>query len=295
MKNHTTVIQNLVNHIEFNLCEEINIEALSQNSGLSPWHFQRLFKSLVGDTLGGYLRGRRLTKAAQLLLESKQGILDIAMDVGFQSHEAFSRSFKKNFKASPKNFRQQRPKVILSQKPIITPELLDHLRLDLKLSPEIIQWPAQKLVGFPTTIPSPFSIEGPYCDLLFNSWGPLITRQSEINNRASNNCYGLTISPSGNYTETELEFVAGTPVLDWTDVPEGMGSYEIPSQLVARFDVYDVSADTVSKTMDYIYGYWLPNSEYERGMGNDYEFFEQILSFDEPVSGSKYVIPIKKQ
>jgi AraC family transcriptional regulator len=100
-------IQNLVNQLEDNLSENINIVNLAKGFGISPWHFQRLFKSLVGDTLGGYIRGRKLTCGAKLLINSDRGILDIALEFGFNSHEAFSRSFKDYFKMSPKEFRKK--------------------------------------------------------------------------------------------------------------------------------------------------------------------------------------------
>lgn len=62
------------------------------------------------------------------------------------------------------------------------------------------------------------------------------------------------------------------------------------------FEVATVDKDTTSKMIDYIYGYWLPNSPYTRGQGNDYELFEGInkgiQSFVDPNLGSRYVIPI---
>ena len=49
---------------------DVNIKSLAQSYSLSPWHFQRLFKSIVGSSLGQYTRGRRLTLAANMLLET---------------------------------------------------------------------------------------------------------------------------------------------------------------------------------------------------------------------------------
>ena len=111
MQNNLSFIQDLVNEIEVNISEDINIVNLAKTQNISPWHFQRLFKSLVGDTLGGYVRGRRLTKAAQLLLNSEKNIIDIAFTVGFNSHEAFTRSFRSYFNISPKNYRKNKPSI----------------------------------------------------------------------------------------------------------------------------------------------------------------------------------------
>jgi len=293
MQNNLTLIQGLVDQIEGNLAEEINIVSLAGSFGMSPWHFQRLFKSLVGDTLGGYIRGRRLTKAAQLLLNSQLGIIDIAFSVGFNSHEAFTRSFKSYFKHSPKSFRKHKPSILLSEKPLLTMELFDHLLKGIEREPTISQRNQQVIVGFEASIPSPFISNENYCDLLYTPWTNLISRQTELENRIPGTFYGLTVSRSGDFVEETLDYIAGVPITSQTKIPAGMVSYTFSQQLVAMFDVFAGTEDTVAKTVDYIYGYWLPNSPYLRGHGNDYELFENVTSFEDPNLKSKYVIPIE--
>lgn len=292
MNENWEMIQQLVNQIEDDLAEDVNVLSLSKASGLSPWHFQRLFKSLIGDSLGNYIRGRRLTKAAQLLLDTRLGILDIAVEVGFGSHEAFSRSFKSVFQQSPKVFRDKRPQVRLNKKPLLTESLFDHLTQDIQLEPMILNRPVQTLVGFETQIPSPFVSDASYCHQIYESWMQLIQRQAEIPHRIETIYYGLTISPSGNFTELELGFLAGAPVTQLETVPDGMVSYPLPEQQIAVFEVSDVAADTVNKTIDYIYGFWLPNSSYTRGFGDDYEYFEDITTMEDFGRKSKYIIPV---
>jgi len=287
------LIQGLVDQIEENSAAEINIVSLAESFGMSPWHFQRLFKSLVGDTLGGYIRGRRLTKAAQLLLNSELGIIDVAFSVGFNSHEAFSRSFKSYFELSPKSFRKNKPSILLSEKPLLTTELFDHLSQGIERDPSISQRNEQIIVGFDTTIPSPFISNENYCELLYTPWTNLIERQTEVQNRIAETFYGLSVSQSGNFVEDTLDYIAGVPVTSLAQIPSGMVTYKFPEQLVAMFDVFSGTEDSVAKTVDYIYGYWLPNAPYSRGRGNDYELFENVSSFEEPNLRSKYVIPIE--
>lgn len=292
MQKNLTLIHGLVDQIEENLAEEINIVSLAESFDMSPWHFQRLFKSLVGDTLGGYIRGRRLTKAVQLLLNSELGIIDVAFSVGFNSHEAFTRSFKSYFALSPKSFRKNKPAILLSEKPQLTMELFDHLLQGIEREPSINQRNEQTIVGFETTIPSPFISNEKYCDLLYTPWTNLIERQTEVQNRIPQTFYRLTISRSGSFVEDRLDYIAGVPATSLSRLPNGMVSYQFPEQLVAMFDVFSGTEDTVAKTVDYIYGYWLPNSPYSRGQGNDYELFENVSSFEDPNLHSKYVIPI---
>jgi len=294
-------LQRVVDSIESSLSSgqdmALDIPALADMCHVSPWHFQRLFKSLVGDTLGNYLRGRRLTQAAELLLSSDRSILDIAMQVGFGSNEALSRAFKGYFNLTPKAFRQQSPAVQLKKKPILNPELYHHLANYMQKEPSIIERPEIHLLGFSTQIPSPFNCQGSYCDLLEKSWYQLFEHQQQFPQRKAGKFYGLTISPSGNFDEAEVEYLAAIALKENETVPEtlpeGMKHYVLPAQKIAVFDVAQVDEETVGKTMDYIYGYWLPNSEYQRAKGDDYEYFENIDSMESQIPKSKYILPIQ--
>jgi len=288
-------IQGLVDDVEENLSDEINIVNLAYTFNVSPWHFQRLFKALVGDTLGGYIRGRRLTEAAHLLQSTNLGIIDIAFGVGFRSHEAFTRAFKEYFGQSPKDFRKNKPDVVLNEKPLLTMELVKHLEKEIQHVPVIKTTPALTVIGLETPIPSPFISEDAYCESLYPSWLKLLKRQGEIPDRLPTKFYGITASPSGNFTENTLNFIAGVPVASDKNVPSGMVAWNFPQQLVATFKVASIEKETVLKTIDYIYGYWLPNSFYTRGSGSDYELFEETNGFIDPEIGSEYVIPILRR
>lgn len=71
-----------------------------------------------------------------------------------------------------------------------------------------------------------------------------------------------------------------------------MTSLTSPEQLVAIFEV-NGRCSVVGRTVDYIYGLWLPNSEYTRADGDDYELFDDRYDFDKSNSPSKYVIPVR--
>jgi AraC family transcriptional regulator len=75
----------------------------------SPFHFHRLFAAWMGETLGDYLRRRRVeVGAAKLSAQPKLTVLQAALDVGFGSSEAFSRAFKARFGLSPSGWRAKR-------------------------------------------------------------------------------------------------------------------------------------------------------------------------------------------
>jgi AraC family transcriptional regulator len=295
MQKHLAIIKELIDHIEENVSEEINIVALSKSFDLSPWHFQRLFKSLVRDSLGGYIRGRRLSRAAEMLLNTDLRIIDIAFQVGFTSHEAFTRSFKSHFSYSPKQFRLDKPSVLINQKPLLTEELFKFIRGGIQHNPIVGRRNAQHIVGFETVMPSPFNIDAGLCEMMSMPWLQLFDRHLEIGNRVPSAFCGLTISESGNFTENTLTYIAGALVTTPNEIPKGMRSYLLPAQQVAMFEsIPGFGDDTIRRTVDYVYGYWLPNSSFKRGQGNDYLHLEGLTDFKNPVCSVKYVIPVEQ-
>lgn len=289
------VVDHIENHLALQQADELSVAQLAQQVGVSPWHFQRLFKTWVGETLGNYIRGRRLSAAAQRLLHGSDSIIDIAFAVGFNSHEAFSRSFKNQYGLPPKQFRQQAPAVDLQQKPVLSQQLYQHLSEEMQRQPEIITRPALTLLGFKTRIPSPFLVEGSYCHLLENSWRQLFSHLDQLSGHVPHTMMGITISDSGRFDEPELDYMAAVAFDDAAALPSlgaGMSRYSLPQQTIARFSVASVDIDTVGKTMDYIYGYWLPDSGYQRASGDDYELFEEVADMDFSDIKSSYVIPV---
>ena len=75
---------------------------LAEVAHFSPFHFHRLFSAWMGETLGDYLRRRRVEVAAmRLVAQPRVTVLQTALSVGFGSAEAFTRAFK----ARPQNHR----------------------------------------------------------------------------------------------------------------------------------------------------------------------------------------------
>lgn len=96
----------LLMEIEQSLDCEINLESLAGRYGYSPYHFHRMFSSVIGETPKKYVERLRLEKAAYKLQITDESLLNIALAVGFNSHEAFTRAFKRFFGDSPQRLRQ---------------------------------------------------------------------------------------------------------------------------------------------------------------------------------------------
>ena len=106
--NYQKRLEKVIQFIGKHLDEDVSLEQLSEIFCVSKFHFHRLFTALTGLSLHQYIRWLRLKRAAyQLILNQEQAIIHIAINAGFQSHEAFTRAFKKTCGLSPLEFRQQ--------------------------------------------------------------------------------------------------------------------------------------------------------------------------------------------
>lgn len=94
-----------VDHIERHIGEDLSLADVAARAALSEYHFHRQFRAHFGVPVMDYVRRRRLAKAAAALLQSRRRILEIALDAGFQSQEAFGRAFRKVYRTAPAAFR----------------------------------------------------------------------------------------------------------------------------------------------------------------------------------------------
>jgi AraC-like DNA-binding protein len=84
----------------------IDLEEAAGQTGISPFHFLRLFSDVLGVTPHQYLVRSRLRHAARRLADDDSPITDIAYDVGFGDLSNFVRTFHRAAGTSPLKFRQ---------------------------------------------------------------------------------------------------------------------------------------------------------------------------------------------
>lgn len=93
-------------HIQSHLAGDLSLAQLAQLADLSPYHFHRTFRDTIGETLKQHTQRLRLERAASQLRIRQASILDIALSNGFQTHETFTRAFKRHFAKTPQDYRQ---------------------------------------------------------------------------------------------------------------------------------------------------------------------------------------------
>ncbi|MDD4609774.1 MAG: AraC family transcriptional regulator [Bacteroidaceae bacterium] len=95
-------------YISNHLSEEIDLKSLANLANFSPFHFHRIAKALLGESIGSYVGRLRIEAAARLLRYTNEDITDIAYTVGYQTRNSFSRSFTKCFGITPSDYRKKK-------------------------------------------------------------------------------------------------------------------------------------------------------------------------------------------
>jgi AraC family transcriptional regulator len=92
--------------IERNLNRDLSLGEIAKRCDVSRFHLAHAFGEAAGMPVMEYVRRRRLTEAAYALASGASDILDLALDIGYGSHEAFSRAFKAQFGRTPEEVRK---------------------------------------------------------------------------------------------------------------------------------------------------------------------------------------------
>ncbi|WP_299602144.1 GyrI-like domain-containing protein [uncultured Aquimarina sp.] len=96
--------------IDHNLDKELSLDIISNVASYSSFHFHRIFKAIIGETLNSYIGRRRLEKIASILMhKEKVSITEVAFQFGFSSNSSLTKAFKKFYGVSPSEFRKRLP------------------------------------------------------------------------------------------------------------------------------------------------------------------------------------------
>lgn len=102
----TDKIKTILNYVRKNYQEHITVEELAKLCNFSEYYFMKFFKKHIGMTSLEYINHYRLEIASDLLKRTDKSIMDISLDVGFNSVSYFTKLFKTKYKVTPKEFRK---------------------------------------------------------------------------------------------------------------------------------------------------------------------------------------------
>src|SRR6187431_168574 len=105
---YAEAVQRVIEHVASHLDEALALETLAAQACVSPFHFHRVFRGMVGETLVELGRRLRMERAAWRLLHTDRPVTVIAFDAGYETHEAFTRAFRTSYAESPSALRRRR-------------------------------------------------------------------------------------------------------------------------------------------------------------------------------------------
>ncbi|MEM7231282.1 MAG: AraC family transcriptional regulator [Planctomycetota bacterium] len=98
-------VNRAIDHIVRHLDRPLRLDELADVALFSPYHFHRVFQSLIGETVGQFVKRVRLERALYLMTHNPdQNLTDVALACGFASSSDFSRSFKQRYGVPPSAF-----------------------------------------------------------------------------------------------------------------------------------------------------------------------------------------------
>ena len=102
------VIRKIRNYIESHRAEELSLDKIAEELNYSKFYMERVFAEGTGTTICRYLQERRLAAAAEQLIRTDRPIIDIALEAGYGSPQAFTQAFRRMYLCPPRVYRKNR-------------------------------------------------------------------------------------------------------------------------------------------------------------------------------------------
>jgi len=222
------LLESVLIDIETGIRAGVDVTTLAEKYTLSYRHLQRLFTFAFKQTLGSYIRSRRLAASLEDLLKTNANILDIALEYGFYYEQSYIYAFKREFGITPGDLRKSGH--IVKVKPPL--HIFDENKLGngLLFGPDIVMVPQFHVVGKLHRIP--FSKETTFAQGLgIDFW---FNERNQITSVINPTVY-IGISRNRNITEEHTEYMASVQVRNFNNVPEGLTMETFDASLCARF------------------------------------------------------------
>lgn len=290
-------IQNAIDFVENNLKGELPLEEVARQAFCSLYHFHRIFHAMVGNSIKEYIRNRRLTYAADELVNSDKSVLEIALDYRYGAPESFSRAFKKMYEATPFEYRKKRKFSPLHFKADLLQINFDRINGGFKMEPKIIERQAFKVIGIEIKT-NHLSCQSQ----VTQEWQSDARRTllKKVNNIKEKDVFYGICSGFGNTCtcaggegagSSDFSYFCCTEVTNLENIPEGLTGKEIKGGKYAVFAVKG-GLQAIKKTTRYVFNSWLPNTSFELADLPDLEKYGKNWNNDEN-SEMELWIPLK--
>jgi AraC family transcriptional regulator len=244
-----SLIAELIWYIERHLDQPLSLSRVAKAHGVSACHVTRLFAMTCDVPLMTYVRQRRLSKAARAI-SAGCDIIDIALDAGYASHEAFGRAIRKQFGKTPRELRH----ISLIELNLTEPLSMTTPRLN----------PAPTLPFQAPRIETraPLTIAGLSASYAFSNlsgipaqWQALRPHLGHIDGALAGVAYGV----SYRYRPDGIDYLAGVAIEGSSDLPPGFATVVLSAGRHAVFE-HRGHVSGIGHTWSAIYDAWLSHA-----------------------------------
>ena len=268
-------------YVESHLGSAMSLEDVAAHSGVSRFHLSHAFAARTGHPLMTYVRGRRLSEAARALARGAPDILAVALDAGYNSHEAFTRAFRDQFGLTPEAVRAQGH---VNQLALVEALTMDQSVKNDLAPPRFIDGKPLLLVGMSEHYSCETSAGVPA------QWQKFLPHFPNVPGQLDRRAYGAKYNFDD---EGHFDYLCGVEVADFSRAPAGWAHLRIPANRYVVF-MHAEHVSTIRRTWATIWDSWFPSSGHEVADAPHFELYGENFNSQTGTGGMELWIPIRR-
>lgn len=265
----TSLVTRVLWRIESGLARSPSLSDLAAAESVSPFHLTRAFGLVTGQPIMAYVRARRLTEAAKRLHGSRDNVLTVALDAGYESHEGFARAFREMFGCSPSRARASLPSPM--QEPIV-------------MEPRAVPAPVPRIVDVPQR-----RIVGRSRRYTMEDRARIPAQWEATAAELGDAMYGETYGVCYGFDNGSFAYLVGFRDDGRIDT-EGLDHVSVGPGRYAVF-AHEGHISSITETWGAIFDHWMPNTDHKAGEGPEFELYAADFDASKP-GGVSIWIPI---
>jgi AraC family transcriptional regulator len=210
--------------VEAHFSSELTLQEVVECAEVSRFYLLRAFGAATGMSIMQYVRARRLSEAARQLAEGPHDILTVALDAGYNSHEAFTRAFRDLFSVTPDSIRRQQSVEHLHLVEARTMSTAPIRKLE---SPRIEAREAMLIAGLSEHYQCSADAAG-----IPAQWQRFVSFLGRIAEQRGEDTFGVVYNTDD---EGGMDYLSGVEVTGVSQSPPGLNSMRLPARQYAIF------------------------------------------------------------